>query len=458
MTIDAQRQAADSATELSALAQLAHTHPELRPTIAKNPAAYPDLLEWLAALGDPQVDAALRQRAALDAATHRATDPHTDAATLAELAYQHPQLRATIAAHSNAYDELKEWIRSAGLTEGGADTTVYQATPAAGWPGAGGGAVSAPVATGPSASAVAPGGSSVYRAAFYVYILGIVATVIASFIVDASGLYSYGSWYFVPVYVGGSANLVAAGLVTIAGFNSPAPSRRPLAGALGAVAIAVSLVMLIAVGAWGGNAALIGSILLPPLLFTSWAVGRPLRGLSYVAIPISIAMSFLVSVGTSPLAWAMPWVMVQIVVTILQVAVVVGTIAIALAFDRASRRRSAYTPAGSLGLAGPVNPYAAATAGPANPYAPAVAPAYHYAAAPPAATNGFAIASLVLGLIGGSVLGVVFGHVAQSQIRRTGQAGSGLAVAGLILNYIWIGVFAIVLVLVLGWSSWAFRY
>lgn len=66
-----------------------------------------------------------------------------------------------------------------------------------------------------------------------------------------------------------------------------------------------------------------------------------------------------------------------------------------------------------------------------GPSAPAVAP-----------TNGMATASMVLGLIGffacgvTSVLAVIFGHVAQSQIKRTGEGGSGMAVTGLILGYI----------------------
>ncbi len=57
-------------------------------------------------------------------------------------------------------------------------------------------------------------------------------------------------------------------------------------------------------------------------------------------------------------------------------------------------------------------------------------------------TNGLAIASLVVGLLWmwwiGSVLAVVFGHVALRQIARseTGQGGRGLAIAGLVLGYI----------------------
>jgi hypothetical protein len=67
----------------------------------------------------------------------------------------------------------------------------------------------------------------------------------------------------------------------------------------------------------------------------------------------------------------------------------------------------------------------------------AVRPTFERSSAP---TNGFAIASLVLGLIWlwwlGSVLAVVFGHVALRQIARSGQSGRGLAIAGLALGYL----------------------
>jgi len=51
-------------------------------------------------------------------------------------------------------------------------------------------------------------------------------------------------------------------------------------------------------------------------------------------------------------------------------------------------------------------------------------------------TNGFAIASLVLGLVGLSLLAIIFGHVSRSQMNRTGESGEGLATAGLILGYV----------------------
>ncbi len=41
----------------------------------------------------------------------------------------------------------------------------------------------------------------------------------------------------------------------------------------------------------------------------------------------------------------------------------------------------------------------------------------------------------------GGLVAVITGHVARSQIKRTGEAGEGLALAGLIAGYISIGLF-----------------
>lgn len=55
-------QASDPSTPLDVLAQIAYRRPDLRPDVARNPAAYPGLLEWLGGLGDPAVDSALAAR------------------------------------------------------------------------------------------------------------------------------------------------------------------------------------------------------------------------------------------------------------------------------------------------------------------------------------------------------------------------------------------------------------
>ncbi|MGZ4611582.1 MAG: DUF4190 domain-containing protein [Kineosporiaceae bacterium] len=67
-------------------------------------------------------------------------------------------------------------------------------------------------------------------------------------------------------------------------------------------------------------------------------------------------------------------------------------------------------------------------------------PPYQGYAYPPRRTSGFAIASFVLSLVWmfwlGSVLAVVFGHIALTEMRRDpGVGGRGLAIAGLVIGY-----------------------
>jgi 3-oxoacyl-[acyl-carrier protein] reductase len=69
------------------------------------------------------------------------------------------------------------------------------------------------------------------------------------------------------------------------------------------------------------------------------------------------------------------------------------------------------------------------------------APAY----APP--TNTLAIVALVLGFVF-PIGGIICGHIARNQIKRTGEGGDGLALAGLILGYAFT---ALTLLIVIGY-------
>jgi hypothetical protein len=59
----------------------------------------------------------------------------------------------------------------------------------------------------------------------------------------------------------------------------------------------------------------------------------------------------------------------------------------------------------------------------------------------PARTNGLAIASLACGLAQfafgplATIPAIVLGHMARSQIKRTGDQGAGLALTGLVLGW-----------------------
>jgi len=78
-----------------------------------------------------------------------------------------------------------------------------------------------------------------------------------------------------------------------------------------------------------------------------------------------------------------------------------------------------------------------------------------------AKTNGLAIASLACGLaqfmLGplATIPAIVFGHVARHQIKRTGEQGAGLALAGLILGWatMILGIALIIVVVVVGLAT-----
>jgi hypothetical protein len=61
-------------------------------------------------------------------------------------------------------------------------------------------------------------------------------------------------------------------------------------------------------------------------------------------------------------------------------------------------------------------------------------PQYNYPPVRP--TNVLGIITLVLGVLGFAIVPVITGHIALAQIKRTGDDGRGITIAGLVLGYI----------------------
>ena len=119
----------------------------------------------------------------------------------------------------------------------------------------------------------------------------------------------------------------------------------------------------------------------------------------------------------------------------------------------------------------PVAPAAPSYQAPAAPAAPAyvapAAPAYSAPAAPAyaapqqhgqapavAPTNTLAIISMISSIVGLlswgllSILGVILGHISMKQIKQRGEGGRGMALAGLIVGYVGIGIYALVTIII----------
>jgi hypothetical protein len=56
----------------------------------------------------------------------------------------------------------------------------------------------------------------------------------------------------------------------------------------------------------------------------------------------------------------------------------------------------------------------------------------------PGGTNGWAIAAFVVGILGGTILSMIFAIVALVQMRGRNQRGRGLAIAALVISTVWI--------------------
>jgi hypothetical protein len=204
-------------------------------------------------------------------------------------------------------------------------------------------------------------------------------------------------------------------VVTVAGLVVGALlSERPVGAKVGAIALA--LVAGVAVYVF-----FLSTILAPFLYFLSWAITARFRGWGYFGLLLTLGgVGLLYFFGFGYLGGTLQFVLVPL-----------GTIGV-IAASKAWERAYAKLP-----------PRPERIGAPGSPYAGGVGAVYSEH------TNTFAVLALVLGLLGGTALPIVFGHLALGQIRRTGERGHGLAVAGLVLGYISIAAVVVLVIVAL---------
>lgn len=88
------------------------------------------------------------------------------------------------------------------------------------------------------------------------------------------------------------------------------------------------------------------------------------------------------------------------------------------------------------------------------------APYASQAVAPPvpttlAYTNTYALVSIITAFLS-PIAAIVFGHLALGQIKRTGDAGRGLALTGLIIGYSYFAMIALFMIFYVGFIGLMF--
>ncbi|MEV7692857.1 DUF4190 domain-containing protein [Microbacterium sp. NPDC089189] len=340
-------------------------------------------------------------------------DPSTPPLALAQIARAQPDFAPQIARHPNVYPALAAWAAQQSAPVAAAPPVIppvprlpaaYAAArqPAPVGPG--------PIPPGPIPPGIpmqAPESAGRFRALWLtvlaiVVVVPTVAGVITTFV--PYGFYSGFGWWAWAALVPPLAVTVAAGVA------APTVGRR-----VGGIFIGLgATVLALLTSVFALPLFLLGlpHVVMVVLMFLAWAVARPLRGAGYAAVGVLFVAQAIFALGTR---WVAYWVytndapLVGIVVLLIDtVAIRLGVVALALAWSRISERHRA----------------AAHRATPEHP-----------AFVAPGATNVMAILALVFAFVF-AVLGVVFGHMALGQIRRTGESGRGLAIAGLVVAYV----------------------
>ena len=94
-------------------------------------------------------------------------------------------------------------------------------------------------------------------------------------------------------------------------------------------------------------------------------------------------------------------------------------------------------------------PYSGQPYGPGYGYGPGAVPR----------TNGLAMTSMILGIIGIAICGLtsipalICGHIAYNQIKRTGEEGKPMAVTGIVMGWIVTGIWLLLLLFWFGLAA-----
>ncbi len=267
-----------------------------------------------------------------------------------------------------------------------------------------------------------------------------MVVAVASFIV--SDVISYSTTY------GNILNVVVQALVfalAIAILPIRAPSR--------AVALALVAAALLVTGFYDANVNGISQsygfapgqvhvleffflgVLSPCLGLAAWLVARErVRLVFLIGLPVAVVVNSVLLLGIYPAIESAVYansytattgavIALNIGIDLLEILAWIGITLLTGFLDGAIRRARP---------AGPVTSPMLVPA-PMNGSVPSAVTATHPGQA---RTSTIAILALVFGIIGSGVVAVVLGHVALSQIRRTGEQGRGMAIAGLVLGYV----------------------
>ena len=166
------------------------------------------------------------------------------------------------------------------------------------------------------------------------------------------------------------------------------------------------------------------------LLFLSWAVSRPFRGPGYFGILVFAALEFADALLV-PAVYGAGGGGAQILIALIGCAFTLGLVALSALFERS--RPNLYSGAQPATLVG----------GAPNGKARASLALSLTALGLNALSNlifrnlGLAISIIALILL---VVAIILGHLARREIRLTGQRGGGMALAGMLIGYIVLGL------------------